>query len=232
MAMEAPPTSPQLTTYAAQNTATVTHTVPASHTTVNLIQPDQGKGLYIVDPSQQHALQMFGSPDQRTFMANPVEFNPAAGTITTTAVSNGNGQITMMNGQPIATQRLPVAMETLDEPLYVNAKQYHRIIKRRQARAKLEAEGKIPKARKKYLHESRHQHACRRRRSNGGRFVTKPGESEVQEGGGSAANNQVFQEGLIATQEHDPPEHAYSNIVQDTEADRVQIASQGAEQTE
>lgn len=96
MAMEAPPTSPQLTTYAAQNTATVTHTVPASHTTVNLIQPDQGKGLYIVDPSQQHALQMFGSPDQRTFMANPVEFNPAAGTITTTAVSNGNGQITMV----------------------------------------------------------------------------------------------------------------------------------------
>ena len=53
-----------------------------------------------------------------------------------------------MNGQPIATQRLPVAMETLDEPLYVNAKQYHRIIKRPQARAKLEAEGKIPKARK------------------------------------------------------------------------------------
>lgn len=96
--MEAAPTSPQLTNYAPQNTATVTHTVPASHTTVNLIQPEQGKGLYIVDPSQQHALQMFGSPDQRTFMAaNPVEFNPAAGTITTTAVSNGNGQITMVS---------------------------------------------------------------------------------------------------------------------------------------
>lgn len=53
-----------------------------------------------------------------------------------------------MSGQPISAQRLPVAMETLDEPLYVNAKQYHRIIKRRQARAKLEAEGKIPKVRK------------------------------------------------------------------------------------
>lgn len=97
--MEAAPTSPQLTNYAPQNTATVTHTVPAS---VNLIQPDQGKSLYIVDPSQQHALQMFGSPDQRTFMANPVEFNPAAGTITTTAVSNGNGQITMVSAIKMA----------------------------------------------------------------------------------------------------------------------------------
>ena len=53
-----------------------------------------------------------------------------------------------MNGQALGSQRLPVAMEALDEPLYVNAKQYHRIIKRRQARAKLEAEGKIPKVRK------------------------------------------------------------------------------------
>ena len=37
--------------------------------------------------------------------------------------------------------------QTEEEPLYVNAKQYNRILKRRQARNKLENEGRIPKVR-------------------------------------------------------------------------------------
>ncbi|KAG0221765.1 Transcriptional activator [Actinomortierella wolfii] len=69
-------------------------------------------------------------------------------------------------------QVAPAATEEHEEPLYVNAKQYHRILKRRAARAALEAENRSMNRGRKYLHESRHKHAMRRPRGPGGRFLT------------------------------------------------------------
>ncbi|CAA0836904.1 Nuclear transcription factor Y subunit A-6 [Striga hermonthica] len=125
-----------------------------------------------------------------------------------------------------ATGRIPLPADIPEDgPIYVNAKQYHGILRRRQIRAKLEAQNKLVKNRKPYLHESRHQHAVNRVRGSGGRFLSTRKAHEEQPG--SEPNNPpssfLFGKKMDVSNCNVGP----SSTGEDTESVRMTVQTQG-----
>nr|XP_027070307.1 nuclear transcription factor Y subunit A-3-like isoform X4 [Coffea arabica] len=85
----------------------------------------------------------------------------------------------------IAPARVPLPPDLAqDGPIYVNAKQYHGILRRRQP----------------YLHESRHQHAMNRVRGSGGRFLSTKKQQQQSE---STLSTGSFSASIHSCQETD-----------------------------
>ncbi|GJJ06386.1 hypothetical protein Clacol_000577 [Clathrus columnatus] len=103
--------------------------------------------------------------------------------------NNSHGPDAEGSSERIARAGMETEQPLDEEPLYVNAKQYNRILKRRIARARLEELHRLSKQRKPYLHESRHRHAMRRPRGPGGRFLTAEEIAAQQKANESADPN-------------------------------------------
>lgn len=104
--------------------------------------------------------------------------------------------------QPTGSVMLPMGLATDDGTVYVNPKQYHRILCRRKIRATAALKLKARQAKDKpYVHESRHLHAMRRPRGAGGRFLTS---KELQNLNYTAVNNKTSVTNKTSPCHHDP----------------------------
>jgi len=116
---------------------------------------------------------------QAMFAAFMQTHQQAAAAAATAAAPDAAATTAASVNDPAAAAAVTVGTVTsaqFPRPTYVNAKQFHRILKRRETRAVLQEHYRKQvdeKEKKAYQHESRHQHAMKRPRGKHGRFLRK-----------------------------------------------------------
>jgi len=150
-------------------------------TNTNLLMPDKSNdlqkpmGFSLNDKMQSNMSDMFaGSYGINKFLAKPyqTDFQPVP------QAKNPNPFASIPFYFPfLGTYRRPLPPELIEEePIYVNPRQYERIIKRRIQKASRGLKSDpiaLDKNKSPYKHLSRHLHAKRRIRGKGGRFLSK-----------------------------------------------------------
>jgi LAS superfamily LD-carboxypeptidase LdcB len=100
--------------------------------------------------------------------------------------STQNSQLQSSQGSNLQPTPILQPSPTQDEPLFVNARQYHRILKRREARQKYEQQ---QQEKKQFVHLSRHLHAKKRPRGPGGRFLSAQELEQLKHNNEAADDN-------------------------------------------
>lgn len=137
-----------------------------------------------------------GTPDQSPLTPFPIlpGFLPYLGfsALANSSLQQGQMYPMLFCGMPSPHTKLQLPPESLDEaPAFVNARQFHRILKRRIARRSQNWQARKSRNRA-YLHESRHRHACNRMRGPSGIFLPK---GKLGEKGESVEMNRELEEG-------------------------------------